>query len=76
MWKHTTEAAHKQKLCYDQHASPYSFKAGNVVWLTLPTAGKLDPKWEEDCKVQTVKGPTTYTISDGKQVETVHVNRL
>ena len=38
---HMTEAAHKQKLCHDQHASPRYFKAGDTVWLT---SGKLDPK--------------------------------
>ena len=70
---HMTEAAHKQKLCYDQHASSRSFKTGDAVWLTSPTAGKLDPKWEGDWEVQTVNGPTT---SDGKRTRTVHVNRL
>ena len=73
---HMTEAAHKQKVCYDQHASPHSFKIGDAVWLTSLTASKLDPKWEGDWEVQTVKGPTTYTISDGKRTRTVHVNRL
>lgn len=57
---HMTEAAHKQKLCYDWHSSPHSFKAGDAVWLTSLTAGKLNPKWEGDWEVQTVKGPTTY----------------
>ena len=28
---HMTEAAHKQKVCYDQHASPCSFKTGDAV---------------------------------------------
>ena len=73
---HMTEAAYKQKLCYDQHTSVRSFKAGDAVWLASPTAGKLDPKWEGNWKVQTIKGPTTYTISDGTRTKTVHVNRL
>ena len=55
---HMTEAAHKQKLCYDQHASPRSFKTGDAMWLTSPTAGKLDPKWEGDWEVQTVNEPS------------------
>ena len=63
---HMTEVAHKQKLCYDQRAIPRSFKIGDAVWLTSPTAGKLDPKWKGDWKAKTVNGPTTYTISDGK----------
>ena len=37
-----TKATHKQKLCYDQYALPCSFKAGDAVWLTSTTAGKLD----------------------------------
>ena len=73
---HVTEGAHKQKLCYDQRAIPCSFKTGDVVWLTSPTSGKLDPKWEGDWEVKTVNGPTRYAISDGKQTRVVHVNRL
>ena len=73
---HMTEAAHKQKLYYDQHTTSHSFKPGNSVWLTSPTTGKLDPKWEGDWEVLTVNGSTTYTISDGKRTKTVHVNRL
>ena len=48
------------------------------MWLTSPTAGKLDPKWEGDWEVQAVNGPATYTIGDGKRTKTVHddVNRL
>ena len=73
---HMTEAACKQKLYYDQHTTSRSFKPGDSVWLTSPTAGKLDHKWEGDCEVLTVNGSTTYTISDGKRTKTVHVNRL
>ena len=73
---HMTEAAHKQKLCYDRHTTSRSFKCGDSVWLTSPTAGKLDPKWEGDWEVQAVNGPATYTITDGKRTKTVHVNRL
>ena len=47
-----------------------------MLWLTSPTAGKLDPKWEGYWEVQTVNGPTTYTTSDGKQTRTAHINRL
>ena len=27
-------------------------------------------------KIETVQGPTTYTITDGRRTKTVHVNRL
>ena len=70
------EAAHKQKLCYDQRAISHSFKTGDAVWLASPTAGKLDPKWEGDWDVRPVNGPTMYTISDGKQIRIVHVKWL
>ena len=42
------EAAQHQKHAYDQHTSARSFSAGDSVWLFVPTAGKLDPRWEED----------------------------
>ena len=71
-----TEAAHKQKSCYDQRAIHRSFKTGDTVWLTSPIAGKLDPKWEGDWEMKTVNEPTMYTISDEKQTRVVHVNRL
>jgi len=41
-----TQAASKQKCTYDQHSTSRSFRAGDPVWLSIPTAGKLDPRWE------------------------------
>jgi len=73
---HLVESAHKQESNYDQKATPRSFKAGDPVWLSSPRAGKLDPKWEGEWEIQTVNGPTTYTIFNGKQAKTVHINRL
>ena len=31
---------------YDERASLRIFQVGDMVWLSVPTAGKLDPKWE------------------------------
>ena len=46
------------------------------MWLSMPTAGKLDPKWEGEWVIQSVQSPVTYTISDGRRTKTVHINRL
>ena len=41
-----------------------------------PTAGKLNPKWEGKWRIQSIQGPTTYTITDGDRTRTVHINCL
>ena len=38
-------AAHHQKLAYDQYLLPTVYSVGDLVWLSIPTAGKLDPRW-------------------------------
>lgn len=43
---HLTEAAYHQKKSYDQHARLRSFQVVDSVWLSDPTAGKLDPQWD------------------------------
>ena len=73
---HLTQAAQKQKTTYDQKAMQRSFTVGEQVWLASPTAGKLDSKWEGEWKIQSIQGPTTYTITDGDRTKTVHVNRI
>ena len=40
---HVAESAHRQKVNYDRHSEERHFKAGDRVWLSVPTAGKLDP---------------------------------
>ena len=61
---HLTQVAQKQKTTYDQKAMQQSFTVGEQVWLASPTAGKLDSKWEGEWKIQSIQGPTTYTITD------------
>ena len=39
---HLAQATHKQKTAYDQHTQQRNFKISNPVWLSIPTAGKLD----------------------------------
>ena len=70
------QAAHKQKSANDQHTQQRAFKINQSVWLSSPTAGKFDAKWEGGWETKTVKGPTTYTITDGRWTKTVHVNQL
>lgn len=46
-----TQTSHRQLLAkshlmIDQHTSLPYFKQGQSVWLSVPTAGKLDPRWE------------------------------
>ena len=69
------ESAHHQKT-FDRHAQTRTFQVGDSVWLSIPTAGKLDPRWEGKWVVHSIPGPTSYTITDGKRFRTVHVNRL
>ena len=45
---HMIEVAHHQQRSYDQHVQQRSFQVGDTIWLDLPTAGKLDSKWEGD----------------------------
>ena len=71
-----TAEAHHQKTSYDRHVKVRSFCIGDPVWLSIPTAGKLDPRWEGEWVVHSIPGPTSYTISDGRRFKTVHVNRL
>ena len=70
------ESAHHQKTSFDRHAQIRTFQVGDSVWLSIPTAGKLDPRWEGKWVVHSIPGPTSYTITDGKRFRTVHVNRL
>jgi len=71
-----TAAAAQQKTNYDQHTSSPSFSVGDLVWLSVPTAGKLDPRWEGRWKVKTIMSPVNVEISDGNRMKVVHVNRL
>ena len=49
---------------------------GDPVWLSISTAGKLNPKWEGEWVIQFVQSPVTYTISDSQRTKTVHSNQL
>ncbi|KAL5503291.1 hypothetical protein EMCRGX_G010217 [Ephydatia muelleri] len=66
---HIAESAHRQKVDYDRHSEERQFKGGDLVWLSVPTAGKLDPRWEGNWTVRSVKSPVTMEISDGDRTK-------
>ena len=47
-----------------------------LIWLSIPTAGKLDPRWEGEWIIQSIVSPTTYTIHNGSRTRTVHIDWL
>ena len=69
-------AAQKQKQHYDQHTKTPSFQVGDPVWLSVPTAGKLDARLEGEWVVKSVKSPTTVQIANSRTIKVVHMNRL
>ena len=69
-------SAAEQKMFHDRRACVRSFQVDDNVWLSLPCAGKLDPKWQGDWKVVSVKSPINVEISNGTQRKVVHINRL
>ena len=73
---HNTQASNQQKQYFDKHTLARTFSVGDPVWLFIPTAGKLDPRWDGKWIIQTVVSPTTYTIHDGLRTKTVHIDRL
>ena len=70
------ESAHQQKQAYDQRSNKREFSIDNCVWLSIPTAGKLESRWEGGWKIKSVKSPVTIEITDGRRTKVVHVNRI
>ena len=71
-----TGSASRQSNNYNKHSQSRQFKVGDHVWLSIPTAKKLDPKWDGRWTITAVKGPLNMQISDGVVSKVVHVNRL
>ena len=46
METHMVDATRHQQQSYNRHVQQRSFKLGDTVWLDIPSAGKLDPKWQ------------------------------
>jgi len=53
-----------------------TFSPGDSVWLSIPTARKLDPKWVGEWVVQSIKSPVTVEVCSGRRAKIVHINRL
>ena len=70
------KAAKQQKQQYDRFTTSRSFKAGDPVWLSIPTAGKLQPRWDGGWTVTKVKGPCNLELTNGHHMKVVHVNRV
>ena len=73
---HLTIAAEHQKSNYDDNTITWIFREGDTVWLSRPTAGKLDPHWEGGWKVKQVMSPLTVEVTKGQINRYVHINRL
>ena len=73
---HMVEKVTAQKTLYDSHSTKRSFKAGDLVWLSQPTAGKLDPQWDGSWTVKSIYSPVTLQITNGQLDKVVHINRL
>ena len=71
-----TANAYQQKMYYDKHTRTRSFSPGDLVWLSVPTRGKLQPKWQGKWEVIELKNPVKVTITDGQNTKVVHINRL
>ena len=69
-------SASQQKSVYDHHTSTRQFAVGDPVWLSVPTAGKLDPRWEGRWEITAIKSPTNVKITDGRRTRVVHINRI
>ena len=69
-------SASRQSNNYNKHSQTRQFKVGDHVWLSIPTAKKLHPKWDGRWTITAVKGPLNMPISDGTVSKVVHVNRL
>ena len=70
------KAADQQKSHYDKQSLVPSFTMNDKVWLSVHTAGKLQPRWEGGWKVTAVKSPVTIVINNGRKSKVVHSNRL
>ena len=68
------QAASQQQVYYNGHSYQRQFKVGDAVWLSIPTAGKVDPKWEGGWIVMKVESLITMKVQKGDTRHVVHVN--
>jgi len=51
-----------------------TFTIGDHVWLSDPTAGKLDPQWKENWTIKSIESPAKVELTDGRQSRVVQIN--
>ena len=66
-------AGDHQKSAYDQHTAVHTFNLNDPVWLSVPTAGKLDPRWEGGWRMKSTNSPVTFETTDGQRMKVIHV---
>ena len=76
MASNSASAAHRQQQGYSRLTKLQQFTPEDLVWLSVPTAGKLTPQWDSWWKVDEVKNSVNVKISHDSQSKVVHVNRL
>jgi len=58
------QASRQQKEHFDCVTQSRTFTLGNRMWVSGPTAGKLDPKWEGGWVRQQKNKNSTYQLSE------------
>ena len=59
---HITHEAQRQKAFYDSTTKSRTFNVGDAVWLHMPTASKLDARWEGGWTVKEVLSPVNLAV--------------
>ena len=54
------EAGNRQKAHYDKVSTERHFVAGDRIWLSIPTAGKLDPRWDGRWHIRSIVFTQTH----------------
>ena len=75
---HHTQAAEHQMSNYDRHTQSRKFAEDDLVWLSCPTAKKLDARREGGWKITKAinMSTNTFEIKSTKGTKVVHGNRL
>ena len=60
-------AAQQQKSHYNKNSVTSTFSVGQQIWLSIPTASKLQPRWDGKWTVQKIRSPVNLKITDGKR---------
>ncbi|KAL5486442.1 hypothetical protein EMCRGX_G018917 [Ephydatia muelleri] len=61
------EAAEEHRQQYNKHSEERFFEVDDPVWLSIPTAGMWDPRWEGNWVVTGCKSPVNVHISEENQ---------